>query len=497
MNKKKALHLLLLLLISILLAGAYFFKTEFYLTNFEEMLFTFFNGNQGADNSIFFSASIKLIKIIIPVFIVLYALFYDITFNKKKVFTKKGYQIYPIKIFNKDKKVLTIALLLTSIILILCSIGLSDYVKDLSTYSSFIEDNYVNPKDVNITFKEKRNLIFILVESLETTYYNKEQGGYWNYDLIPELYELQNEDKSISFYNKRNIEQTNMIRGSSWTTASVVSSLSSVPVKQMKFGRTYNKNNFFNNVYSFGDLLKDNGYHNELISGARVSFGGIEEYFTNHGNYEIIDENTLDKYGFKPKKSDYGKWGINDNYLFEVAKQRLENISNKNQPFNMQLITIDTHFMDGYVGNYSFKKYKTQYENSFATESELIYEFVKWVQEQDFYKNTTIVIAGDHLTMQSDIFNGKNVKNRYVYNCFINPRTMDVKNNNRIITALDYYPTMVYAIGGDIENNKLGLGVNLFSEEKTLSEKYGFNHIYDELNKNSKFYNKKIAENGK
>ena len=29
-------------------------------------------------------------------------------------------------------------------------------------------------------------------------------------------------------------------------------------------------------------------------------------------------------------------------------------------------------------------------------------EFVKWIQQEPFYKNTTIVLAGDHLTMDSD-----------------------------------------------------------------------------------------------
>lgn len=497
MKKKKTLHLLLLLLISILLSGAYYIKTQFSITNFDEVFFSLFNGSGGADSNIFITSALRMLKTTIPIFIFLYALFYDITFGKKKLYTKKGIQLYPLKVFNKDKKILTVALLIASLIILICSIGVPDYVTNLGEYSSFIEDNYVDPKDVKISFNEKRNIIFIMVESLETTFFTTEQGGYWEYDLIPELYELQNEDKSFAFYNKDKIQQTNMIRGSSWTTASVVSSLSGVPIKEVKLSKTFDKDHFFNNVYSFGDLLKDNGYHNELISGARVSFGGIEEYFTNHGNYEIIDESNLTKYGFNAKDSDYGKWGINDNYLFEIAKKRLEKISKEKEPFNMQLITIDTHFIDGYVGNYSFKKYNTQYENAFATESELIYEFVKWVQDQDFYKNTTIVIAGDHLTMQSNVFKGKNIKNRYVYNCFINPRTADVKNSNRIITALDYYPTMVYAIGGDIENNRLGLGVNLFSKEKTLSEKHTFNYVYDELNKNSKFYKNKIMDNGK
>ena len=43
-----------------------------------------------------------------------------------------------------------------------------------STYSTFIDDNYVDPSSVNITFPEqKRNLIYIFLESMEMTYADK------------------------------------------------------------------------------------------------------------------------------------------------------------------------------------------------------------------------------------------------------------------------------------------------------------------------------------
>lgn len=43
-------------------------------------------------------------------------------------------------------------------------------------------------------------------------------------------------------------------------------------------------------------------------------------------------------------------------------------------------------------------------------------------------------------------------------------------------------------MGVDINGNKLGLGVNMFSEEKTLAEKYSFSYVDKELQKKSNFY---------
>ena len=241
-------------------------------------------------------------------------------------------------------------------------------------------------------------------------------------------------------------------------------------------------------VYTLGDYLKSQGYYLEHINAADSDFGGIEEYFTKHGNYKIIDSRTSDKY-LTMTNFDYSGWGFNDNYLFELAKARLEEINKKNKPFNLILQTIDTHHVDGYIGNYSLDKFDTQYENVFATESMLIYNFISWIKEQDFYEDTTILILGDHLSMQTAYFEERDITDRYVYNCIINPVIKTTNNKKRVFTALDTFPTILAAMGAHIENDRLGLGVNLFSEQETLAETYGFDELNSELNKKSDFYN--------
>jgi phosphoglycerol transferase len=71
---------------------------------------------------------------------------------------------------------------------------------------------------------------------------------------------------------------------------------------------------------------------------------------------------------------------------------------------------------------------------------------------------------------------------------------MTDNNKNRIVTALDSYPTIVSAIGGKIKGDRLGLGVNLFSDKKTLVEEYGLKYIDEELKKKSEFYHDKIID---
>ena len=46
------------------------------------------------------------------------------------------------------------------------ALDVKDYLKNQSTYNTVVEDNYVDPDRVNITFPEqKRNLIYLYLES--------------------------------------------------------------------------------------------------------------------------------------------------------------------------------------------------------------------------------------------------------------------------------------------------------------------------------------------
>lgn len=47
-------------------------------------------------------------------------------------------------------------------------------------------------------------------------------------------------------------------------------------------------------------------------------------------------------------------------------------------------------------------------------------------------------------------------------------------------------------MGVMIEGDRLGLGVNLFSDEQTLAEKYGYDYMFSEMRKTSVFYDREL-----
>lgn len=90
--------------------------------------------------------------------------------------------------------------------------------------------------------------------------------------------------------------------------------------------------------------------------------------------------------------------------------------------------------------------------------------------------------------MDSDYFNNVSDDNRSIYNCIINGRFEKNNKKRSAFTTLDMFPTILSSIGFDIKGEQLGLGVNLFSDRKTLAERYGLEQLNTELAGYTKFY---------
>ena len=238
------------------------------------------------------------------------------------------------------------------------------------------------------------------------------------------------------------------------------------------------------------NILHNNGYYQALMVGSDVRFGGRKVYFEQHGMDEILDIYTARKDGIIPR--DYFVWwGMEDLHLFEYAKQKLTEISAKDQPFAFTMLTVDTHHVGGYQCELCEESVSGEtYDQSISCSSRQVADFVEWIQDQSFYENTTVIIVGDHESMDNGYFERMVDEDyqRMMYNCILNPAVKPVRKTNRQFTALDLFPTTLASLGCTIEGNRLGLGTNLFSGMNTLCEKYGFETFNDELSKASDYY---------
>lgn len=124
-----------------------------------------------------------------------------------------------------------------------------------------------------------------------------------------------------------------------------------------------------------------------------------------------------------------------------------------------------------------------------------ISDFVKWLQEQECYENTTIILSGDHLTMDQNYINNKEISQDYkrrVYTTIINSACHYDLGYDREFAVFDLYPTTLAAMGVKVEGDRLGLGVNLYSDIPTLVEKMGLDKLNSELEKKSVYYDEKL-----
>ena len=214
----------------------------------------------------------------------------------------------------------------------------------------------------------------------------------------------------------------------------------------------------------------------------------VSSYYNKHGNYIIHDYDYAKAEGLIPQDY-YEFWGYEDAKLFEFAKKDLTELAGKGQPFNYTMFTMDTHFEDGYVCHLCDNKYgDNQYANVISCSDCQVTDFVRWIQQQDFYDNTTVVVTGDHTTMDADFC--ANIDSNYqrkTYTCFLNSAVEPQIKDHRDYCTIDLFPTILASLGVEMSSDRLGCGTNLFGTQQTLVEEHGKDVCIAEFGKGSEF----------
>lgn len=367
-------------------------------------------------------------------------------------------------------------------------LDLGNWIEGRNTVSTFVEENYADPAEVVLTYPEKpRNLIYIYLESMETTYGDKASGGDFEKNTIPELTEIALENESFSG-DEEVLNGGLVLPGTGFTTGAIFAQSAGLPLKLSISGNFMDtQSSFFPNVTAIGDILEGQGYRQIFLMGSDAVFGGRKLFCQEHGNYEIRDLLYARENGWIEPVYEVW-WGYEDEKLFSFAKETLTELSGEEQPFSLTLLTVDTHYEDGYVCRLCREDFPgDQYANVMACSSRQVQSFLSWIRQQDFYKNTTVVICGDHTTMDTDFC--KNVDRNYlrrVYTAYINAAAEpEEKNRTRLYSTMDLFPTTLAALGIGIQGDRLALGTNLFSGKDTLLEEYGIDSVKRELSRRS------------
>ncbi|WP_336797384.1 phosphatidylglycerol--membrane-oligosaccharide glycerophosphotransferase [Erwinia aphidicola] len=308
---------------------------------------------------------------------------------------------------------------------------------------------------------DRPNLVYIYAESLERTYFDEHAFP----KLAPELNEIKN--NSLDFSN------TEQLPGTEYTIAGMVASQCGIPLFAPFDGNASSSlSTFYPQNVCLGDILKSSGYQNYFYQGASLSFAGKDLFLSSHGFDHM--------YGFKElagvvKDPKYrNDWGWYDDTVLEVVFDKYLELAQKNQPFSLFALTVDTHHPDGFISrscqrkSYPFDGKENKSFAAVACGQEHIARLIEKIRATPYFKNTIIVVSSDHLAMNNTAYKYLNQHDRR--DLFFILRGDDV--SSKVISlkrnTLDNGATVLDAMGGD---NFIGLGRSSLSST-SLSATY-------------------------
>lgn len=464
--------------------------------SFEQILWNLANNTSGVDFNIV-KSSIKYIIQAVLYSSIWFIFIFKIEEAVKLLFfiienPKKAFKVFLLTLKNWLKKVrisyMLLMLALLSVLFFCVQIQrlnkrthLQDFISShfFNHGEDFIGNNSYFPKIDNVNFAIKKDLVVVLVESLETSFYDPKISA----KPLP---------SRLSEHYSNSLHTNNMValKNSSWTIAAITGWHFGLPLKLPSFinGNNYHsKRGFLPGAQSIFEIFKKNGYTMVMILGSDSNFSGQRTLFTTHGGFKILDKQYWQMQGWSLDEHGGTGWGFSDEFILDRAYEEYKKLKNEGVPFILFVETVDTHAPEGYAPK--DKRKFGDIRDPFVHADELLDNFANQIKNFE-PSNTALAIIGDHYFMGNPPFLSDFSKRR-IFNLFWSPnikRGLTLKEDKNI-SALDIAPTLLELAGGRWENHQYGLGVSIFSSEPNMLERYGLNTLNQNLSKPSKSYN--------
>lgn len=236
-----------------------------------------------------------------------------------------------------------------------------------------------------VVAQKGKNLVVIYCESLEANFLQNKNFA----DEVPNLNNLVAQGwQSHSNYK--------CLDGADWTVGALYATQTGLPAYLGANSDTLFSGVRQSNAVSYVGVLKQAGYKNLLLSNGDMNFAGTGNIMSCFG-YEVKGHD-------KCQDAVKTVWGVHDYDLFRMAKAEYAKLAQGSEPFNLTLLTVDTHFPKG-VPDKRMRPYVNAnvpdgtHEFALASLDYLLGDFVEFIEAQPNGKETVIVILGDHLLM--------------------------------------------------------------------------------------------------
>ena len=347
--------------------------------------------------------------------------------------------------------------------------------EDLKPVEEYIQQHYAKPNPEYFGMAKGRNVIYIHLESFQQFLIDyKLKVDDKEYEVTPFLNSLYHSKETFAFSNV-----FNQVKAGKTSDAETMIETGLFGLNQGSFMVNYGGTN---TQQAAPFILSKNGYNSSAVfHGNAGSFWNRNTAYKQWGYNYFFDAS----YFTKQNSSNSFQYGLNDKYMLKDSIKYLERLQ---QPFYTKLITVSNHYP--YTTSLSgddlgFPLAKTQDETIngyFATANYLdssIKAFFDYLKESGLYKNSIIVLYGDHY----GISNSRNPalapllgKNSETWSSYDNAMLQRVPymvvipgmDKGGIIDTyggeIDMLPTLEHLLG--IESNKfLQVGQDMLSPE--------------------------------
>ena len=346
---------------------------------------------------------------------------------------------------------------------------------DLKPVEEYIQQHYAKPNPEYFGMAKGRNVIYIHLESFQQFLIDyKLKVDDKEYEVTPFLNSLYHSKETFAFSNV-----FNQVKAGKTSDAETMIETGLFGLNQGSFMVNYGGTN---TQQAAPFILSKNGYNSSAVfHGNAGSFWNRNTAYKQWGYNYFFDAS----YFTKQNSSNSFQYGLNDKYMLKDSIKYLERLQ---QPFYTKFITVSNHYpyTTSLLGDdLGFPLAKTQDETIngyFATANYLdssIKAFFDYLKESGLYKNSIIVLYGDHY----GISNSRNPalapllgKNSETWSSYDNAMLQRVPymvvipgmDKGGIIDTyggeIDMLPTLEHLLG--IESNKfLQVGQDMLSPE--------------------------------
>ena len=346
---------------------------------------------------------------------------------------------------------------------------------DLKPVEEYIQQHYAKPNPEYFGMAKGRNVIYIHLESFQQFLIDyKLKVDDKEYEVPPFLNSLYHSKETFAFSNV-----FNQVKAGKTSDAETMIETGLFGLNQGSFMVNYGGTN---TQQAAPFILSKNGYNSSAVfHGNAGSFWNRNTAYKQWGYNYFFDAS----YFTKQNSSNSFQYGLNDKYMLKDSIKYLERLQ---QPFYTKFITVSNHYPYTTIlsgDDLCYPLAKTQYETIngyFATANYLdssIKAFFDYLKESGLYKNSIIVLYGDHY----GISNSRNPalapllgKNSETWSSYDNAMLQRVPymvvipgmDKGGIIDTyggeIDMLPTLEHLLG--IESNKfLQVGQDMLSPE--------------------------------